>query len=114
MKRSALFIGLCAASISVNASASDNAATSDKAACIAIASKQKEGVCNLSGLSRNDAREVLQAAVNADPRISPQIANLVLVQRAGDVFKGMGGLDKNKAVCLDNKHNFTNCKGEQP
>ena len=103
MKRSTLFAASIAASINVSA------ATVDKNECVAIASKQKAGVCNLSGLTKKDAKEVLQVAVNADPRISPQIANLALVQRAGDVFKGMGGLDKNEAVCLDNNHIFSNC-----
>ena len=102
MKR-VLITALCAASLNVNA------ATSDKEACIAIAAKKKVGVCNLSGLSKKDAKEVLQAAVYADPNISPQIANLALVQKAGDIFKGMSGLDPNKSVCLDNKHKFTNC-----
>lgn len=102
MKR-VLIAALCAASLNVIA------ATSDKEACIAIAAKQKEGVCNLSGLSRNDAKEVLQAAVFADPSISPRIDDLGLLRRAGDVFKGMAGLNPKEGVCLNNKHQFSNC-----
>lgn len=84
------------------------AATNNEAECIAIVSKKAKGQCNLSGLSLQSAKTVLQAAVNANPNLNQNLSTEWEERRAGDVFKGMTGLDSKKPVFIDHNHNFTN------